>query len=280
MIKNIVNNNNNGMDRDRENVVSLTEFMGGYMNTSPSIDDIRARLFGENGKVLDFSQPVVAGKFYRMGMDEIVRRTSQNYIDFLKEAGYIEGSPRYLEVNEDLLKINKSVKEIAGKIKIEIKAEKKDGDYFLEANQCDARTIIGALGGRLLTAGLMYKVFIPFLNALSKKDDVGAKKTLRRMRSSIYSEFLEDVVLGNKKAVICNGERILSFPEKYGNFNLSDLDEYGYPSQTREFDGAFPYHPAENPESAVLRCYKLGLNLKHNIYFGSFFTGMRFARFV
>ena len=179
-----------------------------------------------------------------------------------------------------MLKINPAVRQSAQDKSILIRGNDKDD--LVQITQAEARKLAENLGYKLLTTGIMFNLFIPYLEEMIKYGvDQEAKSTMREMLNG--SEWLADIVYDRTDAIelaipnfgkkvakeISIGPRkigindiTLELPEDQGYFHRTDINVYGYPERSR-YSQEFFYYPDEKNSSktSVLRGFgnKVGI---------------------
>ena len=157
-------------------------------------------------------------------------------------------------------------------------AYQNNADYVVNINHKNALRLINKLGGKVLTTALMYKLFIPHLKQSAESGNEKAQETLNKMTNT-WVEWLEDLVLDDNKVKIGTQERQIALPQKDGGFNISGLNEFGYPNQVRN-QGEFYYWPVRGDEKAAIRDWVSGLDLdlRRGPSVGSDWLGVRLAQ--
>jgi len=194
-------------------------------------------------------------KFFTIPRAEVLTRLPEETISFYQDANYLDLTTGNLHVSRDLIGTN-------GKI-----VDNVDRDQ--------GKITVNNQGLQLPSAALMYKVIIPHLRAQASQDE-NLKKVLESM--SITFEFLEDIVIqvghqrmardertfwdeigkpphesyalrlkvGNKEIPIALPYKIKGTDRKFwdydvnGQYNLGDLNAFGFPTTLRE-NGEFKY---------------------------------------
>ena len=164
-------------------------------------------------------------EFYIIPKEYILTKTTQNYRNFLKKANYMD-----LDSSDGLLiekKINKTaINWNKGKKLLE------NGSY------------------KLLTVGLMYLVFIPWLKEKELQEQTDIKETLNEMKNK-YAEWLEDQIINKNTLKINNKEIKIDFLKQDGWFDKEDINEYGYPRKLKENGEHYYWYPRDNEIAAV-----------------------------
>ena len=212
---------------------------------------------------------------YIFNAQEVREATTENYRDFLKEAGYVDlkETPN-LFVAHKVLRVDEKVTKEAKRAEIEVYQDVRWCVNY--TNQRNALYLIHNLGGSVLTSRLMYGLVIPHLKQSSGGE---AKITLEEMTSSM-AEFLADSILNKNTVKIGNAERPVNLPQQDGSFNSSDLNEFGYPVNLTH-SGEFYYRFLRRNEIVVIRNGSSGLNLNCNRVpsYVNVDLGVRFAKF-
>ena len=191
---------------------------------------------------------------YEFDAEEVLEATNPEYREFLKEAGYVDlkKTPN-LFVASKVLRIDYRVIE-AGRGML----YGGDGDILYKDMGCvvyinhkKILRLINNLGGRVLTTALMYKLFIPYLKQSAENGNEEAKASLDEM-TEIKAEWLEDRILGKTRFKIRNAERRITLLDKGGYFDISDLNEYGYPTSVKG-QGEFYYRFRERTNIVAVR---------------------------
>lgn len=223
------------------------------------ISVLEDKLYKDNGL---FSATFQKG-FYVFDRKQILKATTSEYRKFLKDAQYGDiDNCTELRVAKGILKWDQGVRDLAGKL--DLKYNKKrltgnDGEYVVNINQTDGRRLVNGFGYNLLTTGLMYKLFIPYIKQEAQNGNADAQATLDEMIST-KAEWLEDLVLGKNKVKIGSKEQSISIPQKDGKFDRVDLNEFGYPKTTKQ-TGEFNYWFPRVSERAVIRNWNSVLGL-------------------
>ncbi len=214
---------------------------------------------------------------YKFSPKEIRSVVSPRYSTFLKEAGYADLSKTLtLLVAYRSLKFDNRVRTVAEEQ--ELNFLDSEG-YVTRVNQANARKLIHALGGKLLTSVFMYKLLIPSLKEAAKQGSTEAEATLSHMKDEL-AWHLEDRILDGRTLVIGDARTNLVLPQTSGMFNRSDLNEFGYPNTVKQ-KGEFRYWPPNGKENIVIRSRnsELVLNLDWAPADSFDFLGVVFAKF-
>ncbi len=189
-------------------------------------------------------------EFYIIPKEYIISHTTQSYRDFLKQANYMD-----LDSADGLL-----VEKKISKTKI---------------NWSDSKNLIEKEGYKLLTAGLIYLVFIPYLKEKESQGEKGVIETLNEMMSK-YAEWLEDKIINKNTLKINNKEIEINLIQQDGRFDKEDINEYGYPEKLKE-KGEYYYWYPRNNEIATIRDWNsvLGLSLMGGPSFVGGWLGVR-----
>ncbi len=196
--------------------------------------------------------------YFYIPREHVLERTTTKYRNFLKEADYMD-----LEVGNGLLvarrmlRIDPLVREIAAARDIPLYG--KDSEILARINHSDARSIVDALDRKILTTGLMYQVFIPFIKDLAKQGNTEAQATLDEMVTA-KAEWLEDVVLNKNTIKIGNTNKQLNLPQTDGRFDRTDMHVFGYPTNVQQ-NGEFYYWFPRGNKRAAIRDWGSGLGL-------------------
>ncbi|MBI2672730.1 hypothetical protein HYX19_00570 [Candidatus Woesearchaeota archaeon] len=208
--------------------------------------------------------------FYMIDLQLILQSTTPEYRSFLRDAGYGDlDACSHLDIAKNMLRIDQDVRDAAARNGITLTG--KDNDYVIDINQTNARKIVEAMGYKLLTVALMYKLFIPYIEDLAHQGNEEAQVTLDEMVNT-QAEWLEDLILDKNKVKIGTKEKTIMLPQTDGYFDITDINQFGYPTAVRD-SGEFPYwFPRRNREAAICvsnsgRC----LNLDMEPFLSSFF---------
>jgi len=209
---------------------------------------------------LNSPKPTALSKdsFYIFQMSEVKKTLSKGYLKFLMDSGY---SPNLNDASEigiakSILQINQAVRDSAQQAGLTIG---NDGDYLVNINHANGKKIVEAIGYKLPTAGLMYKLFIPWLKSQAEQNNPEAKATLNEMTNT-KAEWLEDLIL-NKNALMMGSKKIaLTLPQKDGRFDRAEINEYGYPTAVKDA-GEFYYWYPKGDKMAAIRDWGSELNL-------------------
>ena len=187
-------------------------------------------------------------RFYLIEKPRILSATTPAYRKFLRESGYGDlDSCAGIEIAKGVLKIDPAVRQAAARVNLNLSGN--DGDYVVNINHPNARKLVEALGYKVPTVGLMYRLFIPYIKELAQNGNPEAQATLNEMINT-KAEWLEDLVKDKKKVCIGIKEKRLSLPDKDGIFDRADINEFGYPNAVRD-QGEFYYcYPRDNKIAA------------------------------
>jgi len=203
-------------------------------------------------------QPQTLGGFYQIDKTRVITATTQDYRTFLKEAGYMDlDAGNGLLVARRLLHLDSTIREAAKAQNIPLNGN--DGDYVTSINQPNARKLAACFDGNLLTTGLMYHVFIPFIKDLAGQGNAEAQATLNEMINT-KAEWLEDLILNKNEVKIGNKNKQLMLTQNDGRFDMADMSEFGYPTNIKK-NGEFYYWFPRDNERAAFRGRVSGLNL-------------------
>ena len=200
---------------------------------------------------------------YQIDKPTILRATTPDYRKFLRDSGYGDlDSCSHLGVAKGILKYNQDVRQTAQRAGLALNGN--DGDYVIDISHPNARKLVEALGYKVLTTALMYKLFIPYIKDLAQSGNAEAQATLNEMTdtSAGKAEWLEDLVKDKKKVLIGTKEKKLTLPDKDGRFDRADINEFGYPTKVKDSGEFYYWYPKDN-ERAVIRggVSELGLGL-------------------
>ncbi len=231
---------------------------------------------------LPTTQSILEDDFYVFTRDQIRQTTSQNYRHFLRVADYADldyadlDNASELRIAKRLLRIDRRVRDVAARNNVAITGD--DNKYLVNINQADARKIVGGLGGKLLTVGLMYRLFIPYIKELAQQNNQEAQATLKEM-TNIKAEWLEDIILDGKRVRIGIAVRNILLPRNSGRFDRVDINEFGYPTSVKD-QGEFYYWHVDENERAAIRggSSVLVLNLDGAPAVADAFLGVRVAK--
>jgi len=201
--------------------------------------------------------------FYIIERPRILDATTSAYREFLRDSGYGDlDSCSGIGFAKGILKYDQDVRDAASRAGLSHTGN--DGDYVVNINQSDARKLIEALGYKVPTVGLMYRLFIPYIKELAQSENPEAQETLNEMIDTSVgkAEWLEDSVSGRTKLKIGTSERRLSLPKKDGRFDRVDVNELGYPNRIKGSGEFFYWHPRGYGGDAFrFSDHELGLNL-------------------
>ena len=214
---------------------------------------------------------------YEFAEEEIREVLSPEYIEFLKEAGYVDlDKTPNLFVAAKLLRMDDKVRDAcnASGIITDIYSPNQEVNYI---NWEQGRKLINHLGGKLLTEALMYQLIIP---SLKKESNSQAKKTLYEMVEKC-AELMEDEIFNRRKLKIGKSYRNLEQLPRSGYFDSSDLNEFGYPKVTKESGEFCLYNDLGLERVAVVRIWgpELSLFLNWSPTYMDSKLGIRFAKF-
>ncbi|MBS3174945.1 hypothetical protein J4440_03640 [Candidatus Woesearchaeota archaeon] len=226
---------------------------------------------------------------YRFAEKEIREVLSPEYIEFLKEAGYVDlkETPN-LYVSGKLLIMDNDVRTVCQshpEIGID-HTSYAPNEIITKINQDKSRKLVENLRGlngnygKVLTTAIIYRLFIPKIKKAANSGDSCAKATLNEMVRG-YSELMEDEVLNRRKLKIEKAYRNLEQLPQSDYFDNLNLNEFGYPKVTKE-EGEFYLHNNLNLERIVaLRSWGYGLDLYLNWEpsIGGDKLGVRFVNF-
>ena len=215
---------------------------------------------------------------YVFNRKEIEESLTPAYLQFLKEAGIadLDKTPD-LFVAKYVLKKDARVDGVIREQGLNCKYA-KDRTVVNIPHQ-DARKLVYNLGGIVLPVGVMYKLIIPGLKQAAGEGNESAGETLEQMIKG-YAEWLEDLVLHNTKLKIGTSERTIALPDKDGNFDRTEINEFGYPSSVKGSGEFYHWHVSED-EIAAFRYWgsELSLDLIGVPSVGDGWLGVRYANF-
>ena len=229
--------------------------------------------------------------FYKFSMKQVKETLSPDYLKFLKESGYVTKLRKAsgLMIAKRILKTDDEIRKLINKNNIEAYIE-DNKNYIVYINQTSGRRLVNLLGYQLPTAGIMYKLFIPYLKQSAKLGNKETKATLNEMTNEQTgkAEWLEDLILDNNKVKIGNKKRRISLSQRDGRYDISALNEFGHPDPVGEFGnpyqvenyGEFYYFFIRKKELAAIRGRKAGgLSLHEGPFAYGEDLGVRFAKF-
>jgi len=188
--------------------------------------------------------------FYQIDKARILAVTSPEYRKFLRESGYGDlDSCSGIGFAKSVLRYDQSVRDAAARAGLFHTGN--DGDYVVNINHPDARKLIEALGYKVPTVGLMYRLFIPYIKELAQQNNPEAQATLKKMTDT-KAEWLEDLVLNKSRLKIGTSERTITLPDKDGSFDRTEINEFGYPSSVKG-SGEFYHWHVSGDEIAAIR---------------------------
>ncbi len=193
-------------------------------------------------------------ELYIIPKEYIISHTTPKYRNFLKKANYMD-----LDSADGLL--------------VEKKIFKRN------INQINGRKLVKDQGYKLLTAGIMYLVFIPWLKEKESQGDTEAQETLNEMKSK-YAEWLEDQIINKNTLKINNKEIEINLIQQDGRFDKEDINEYGYPEKLKEKGEYYYWYPRNNEIAAIRgRGSELSLDLDRGPGVVDDVLGLRRAKF-
>ncbi|HLD79295.1 MAG TPA: hypothetical protein VJA18_01935 [Candidatus Nanoarchaeia archaeon] len=218
--------------------------------------------------------------FYQIDKSRIVAATSAPYRKFLRESGYGDlDSCSRIEIAKGILKYDQSVRQAAARAGLNLTGA--DGQYVVNINHPNARNLVEALGGKLLTTALMYRVFIPYIKELVQQGNPEAQVTLNEMTDTSVgkAEWLEDLILDKTRLKIGTKEKRLSLPDKDGRFDRQDINECGYPNNVKAQGEFYHWHANRDERAAICSGGPvLGLDLDWGPSVGGDWLGVRLAK--
>src|SRR3989338_5438747 len=218
--------------------------------------------------------------FYQIDKSRIVAATSAPYRKFLRESGYGDlDSCSRIEIAKGILKYDQSVSQAAARAGLNLTGA--DGQYVVNINHPNARNLVEALGGKLLTTALMYRVFIPYIKELVQQGNPEAQVTLNEMTDTSVgkAEWLEDLILDKTKLKIGTKEKRLSLPDKDGRFDRAGINGFGYPISVKAAGEFHHWHVSGDERAAICSGGPvLGLDLDWGPSVGGDWLGVRLAK--
>jgi len=205
--------------------------------------------------------------------------TTPAYRQFLRESGYGDlDSCSRIEIAKGVLKYDRSVRDAGTRAGLNLTGA--NGQYVVNINHPNARKLVEALGYKLPTVGLMYRVCIPYIKELVQQGNAEAQATLSEMINA-KAEWLEDLVKGRKKVCVGTKEKRVSLPGKDGSFDRQDINECGYPTSVKAA-GEFYYWHVSGDERAAFRGWspELCLSLDGRPSFEGDGLGVRLAKIL
>ncbi len=218
--------------------------------------------------------------FYQIDKARILAATSPEYRKFLRESGYGDlDSCSRIEIAKGILKYDQIVRDAGTRAGLNLTGT--DGQYVVNINHPNARKLVGALGYKVPTVGLMYRLFIPYIKELVQQGNPEAQATLKEMTDTSVgkAEWLEDLVKDKKKVCIGTKEKRLSLPDKDGRFDRADINEFGYPTSVKAAGEFYHWHVSGDERAAFRgRGSELVLGLNREPSFGVGWLGIRLAK--
>jgi len=198
--------------------------------------------------------------YFHFPIEKVIGGTTQDYRTFLKEAGYMDlEAGNGLLVARRLLHLDSTIRDAAKAQNIPLNGN--DGDYVTNINQPNARNLAACLDGNLLTTGLMYHVFIPFIKDLASQGNAEAQATLDEMINT-KAEWLEDLIVNKNTVKIGNKNKQLMLLQNDVRFDRADMNEFGYPGNVKQNGEFYYWFPRDNERAAIRgRSSDLGLDL-------------------
>ncbi len=196
--------------------------------------------------------------FYQIDKTRILSATTPEYRQFLREAGYgdLEACSG-IEIAKGVLRIDQTVRDAATRSGLSLTGN--DGDYVVNITHPDARKLVEAMGYKVPTVGLMYRLLIPCIKDLARQGNAEAQATLDEMINT-KAEWLEDLVKDKRDIHIGTKSKRLSLPDKDGRFDRSEINEFGYPDVVKN-SGEFYYWCPRDNQRAAIRDRVSGLSL-------------------
>src|SRR3989338_8722382 len=134
--------------------------------------------------------------FYQIDKARILRATTPAYRKFLRGSGYGDlDSCSRIEIAKGVLKYDQDVRDAGTRASLNLTGT--DGQYVVNIDHPNARSLVEALGYKVPTVGLMYRVFIPYIKDLVQQNNAEAQVTLNEMTDTSVgkAEWLEDLIL-------------------------------------------------------------------------------------
>src|SRR3989338_4286860 len=201
--------------------------------------------------------------FYQIDKARILAVTSPEYRKFLRESGYGDlDSCSGIGFAKSFLRYDQSVRDAAARAGLFHTGN--DGDYVVNINHPDARKLIEALGYKVPTVGLMYRLFIPYIKELAQSGNAEAQATLNEMKGIPVgkAEWLEDRILDYNRLLVGKTERAIFLPDKDGSFDRADINDFGYPTSVKRSGEFYRGQPGGNERAAIRnRGSEVDLNL-------------------
>ena len=218
--------------------------------------------------------------FYQIDKPRIVAATTPAYRKFLRESGYGDlDSCSRIEIAKGVLKYDQAVRDAGTRASLTLSGN--DGDYVVDINHSNARKLVEALGYKVPTVGLMYRLFIPYIKDLVQQNNAEAQVTLNEMTDTSVgkAEWLEDLILHKTRLKIGTKEKRLSLPDKDGRFDRAGINGFGYPISVKAA-GEFHHWHVSGDERAAIRNGnpELSLNLDRGPSIEDDGLGVRLAK--
>ncbi len=185
---------------------------------------------------------------YLIDKPRILAATTPAYRKFLKDSGYGDlNACSAIGFAKNILKIDPAVRHAAAGINLNLQGN--DGDYVVNINHPNARKLVEALGYKLPTTALMYRLFIPYIEDLANQGNAEAQATLKEMTDT-KAEWLEDLVKDKRDVWIGTKSKRLSLPDRDGRFDRQDINEFGYPDNVKDQGEFYYWYPRSNEVAA------------------------------
>lgn len=185
------------------------------------------------------SSEILQKDFYIIPKDYLLHKISKPYRDFLKLSGYMDLD------SADCLLIEKKI-------------------FNTEIDQLEGKKLVESQGYKLLTVGLMYLVFIPYIKDQAKSKNKEAQTTLKEMVK--YGEWMEDSISNQDVLKIGSNEIQLKLPKNEGYFNSGDINYLGYPEVIKS---SGEYHYRQRDFGSVITLRSNGSNLGLDLHWFS-----------
>ena len=202
-------------------------------------------------------------ELYIIDKPRILNATTPEYRQFLRDSGYGDlDSCSGIGFAKGILKYDQSVRQAAARAGLALSGT--DGDYVVKINHPDARRLVEALGYKVPTVGLMYRLFIPYIKELAQSGNAEAQATLNEMKGIPVgkAEWLEDRILDYNRLLVGKTERAIFLPDKDGSFDRADINDFGYPTSVKRSGEFYRGQPGGNERAAIRnRGSEVDLNL-------------------
>ena len=218
--------------------------------------------------------------FYQIDKPRIVAATSPAYRKFLRESGYGDlDSCSRIEIAKGVLKYDQAVRDAGTRAGLNLTGA--DRQYVVNIDHPNAKKLVEALGYKVPTVGLMYRLFIPYIKDLVQQNNAEAQVTLNEMTdtSTAKAEWLEDLILDKTRLKIGTQERIIVLPDKNGSFDRADINECGYPISVKSSGEFYHWHVSGDERAAIRNGNpELSLNLDRGPSIEDDGLGVRLAK--